>query len=99
VWIKNVTAFAKQSGSTVDNGESVDRKHNLKTKVASVPHNDGIAAAFLANDEAAIANNQQPGGGVGVTSHAARMSETVIPRSIPQFFTPSFLSEGSEHDN
>jgi hypothetical protein len=37
-WIKNITAFAKRSGSTIDDVESVDRKHNLKTKVASVPH-------------------------------------------------------------
>jgi hypothetical protein len=49
-WIKNITAFAKRSGSTIDDVESVDRKHNLKTKVASVPHNDGIAVAFFAND-------------------------------------------------
>jgi hypothetical protein len=58
MWIKNVTAFAKRSGSTIDDIESVDRQHNLKTKVATVPHNNGITAAFLANDEPAIANNQ-----------------------------------------
>jgi hypothetical protein len=58
MWIKNVTAFAKRSGSTIDDIESVDRKHNLKTKVATVPHNNGLTAAFLANDEPAIANNQ-----------------------------------------
>jgi hypothetical protein len=56
--IKDVTAFAKGSGATVDNIESIDRKHNLKTKVASVPHNNGITAAFLTNDKPAIANNQ-----------------------------------------
>jgi hypothetical protein len=59
---KNVTAFAKRSWSTIDHIEPIDRKHNLKTKVASVPHNNGTAA-FSANDESAIANNQQPGRG------------------------------------
>jgi hypothetical protein len=58
MWIKNVTAFAKRSGSTIDDIESVDRQHNFKTKVASVPHNDGITAAFFANDKPAIADNQ-----------------------------------------
>jgi hypothetical protein len=99
MWIKNVTAFAKRSGSTIDDIESVDRQHNLKTKVATVPHNNGITATFFANDEPAIANNQQPGGGVGVTSHAARISRAVTAKSGPQFFMPSFLSEGSGPDN
>jgi hypothetical protein len=34
------------------------REHNLKTKVASVPNNNGITATFFSNDEPAIANDQ-----------------------------------------
>jgi hypothetical protein len=53
----------------------------------------GGALANLAVSPAAAARDLTTWGGVGVTSHAARMSETVIARSRPQFFTPSFLSK------
>jgi hypothetical protein len=85
MWIKNVTAFAKRSGSTIDDIESVDRKHNLKTKVATVPHNNGITATFFANDEPAIANNQQPGAGWALSRTPRESAGPSPPKADPNF--------------